>query len=554
MRAFIVLLSCSLAFLTRGGPLSASTVVPLPSTIDETLPSQKRTAFLAGAAEANYTLSRDDNITVDSTYLRDFIGCHSFDKRRPGIPRDAETQVHSGFLQAAKFMRLDVIKHAKSKLDFNSAAAVEYFGPPGLLKKKYKDQIKDKLENFATIEPGYWTSWQIRARCDDPKRWCNSIIGGYAVQDDGGYAMINFCPPYFKLDDLDDKVNDIKNSDHKYDVSWYYNNKGRVFAHELFHIDWVSRATKKWGGNLHVRDWTIAIKKDKGGYVRSGAYGPMLTKTLARWDQDTAYYTSTNADSLAEFIMASYVQEKLDNTYPHQPIVIETPEVPPRPIDSLTNELDYLLIQGDDGNLVLNSSNPLSEQFVPMNQGLYFGASDGPEEANNTLTLTKLAPASIYPSEYLSSASSWVSNDIEPTDPLSVLAPVPTSCKYTVTSMAGITTDAYTIQPAIATMCLCNDNIQVGLSTVTGASSTSYLVCANESPTTISTMTPSITAPPTTSSTSTTSTSSMSTSSETSFSSASSDCRDGNIECGYCQECIQSGPGAGQCGTDPACN
>ena len=67
----------------------------------------------------------------------------------------------------------------------------------------------------------------------------------------------------------------------------------------------------------------------------------------------------------------------------------------------------------------------------------------------------------------------------------------PTSCVYTVTSEIGVTvTDAYTIAPTLATMCWCDSSIGAGINTVTGTSSTSYLVCELSSSITVSTMAP----------------------------------------------------------------
>ena len=67
----------------------------------------------------------------------------------------------------------------------------------------------------------------------------------------------------------------------------------------------------------------------------------------------------------------------------------------------------------------------------------------------------------------------------------------PTSCVYTVTSEIGVTvTDAYTMTPTVATMCWCDSSIGAGINTVTGTSSTSYLVCELSSSITVSTMAP----------------------------------------------------------------
>ena len=97
-------------------------------------------------------------------------------------------------------------------------------------------------------------------------------------------------------------------------------------------------------------------------------------------------------------------------------------------------------------------------------------------------------------------SSTLVTSTTSPSDDLN-----PSSCKYTVTSEIGITNAEYTLQPTIATMCLCDSSVQAGINTVTGTSSTSYLVCAVPSKITVSTLQPpsitsasppSITAPP----------------------------------------------------------
>jgi hypothetical protein len=81
--------------------------------------------------------------------------------------------------------------------------------------------------------------------------------------------------------------------------------------------------------------------------------------------------------------------------------------------------------------------------------------------------------------------------DILPSQSASVSGPNPSSCKYTVTSEPGLTsTGLYTIQPTVATICICDSTVMAGINTVTGTASTSYLVCAVPSQITISTLTP----------------------------------------------------------------
>lgn len=77
-----------------------------------------------------------------------------------------------------------------------------------------------------------------------------------------------------------------------------------------------------------------------------------------------------------------------------------------------------------------------------------------------------------------------------PSASASVSGPNPSSCAYTVTSFEGVTSTGYTIQPTIATMCICDKTVEAGINTVTGSGSTSYLVCAVPSKITVSTMGP----------------------------------------------------------------
>lgn len=65
-----------------------------------------------------------------------------------------------------------------------------------------------------------------------------------------------------------------------------------------------------------------------------------------------------------------------------------------------------------------------------------------------------------------------------------------TSCVFTTTSILGVTAAHYTLQPTMATMCLCDSTVMAGYHTVTGTSSTSYLVCEVDNSPTVSTMPP----------------------------------------------------------------
>lgn len=64
------------------------------------------------------------------------------------------------------------------------------------------------------------------------------------------------------------------------------------------------------------------------------------------------------------------------------------------------------------------------------------------------------------------------------------------NCGYVVSTMQGVTHEAYTLEPTVATFCQCDQTRMAAISTATDEASTSYLVCLDEPQVTISTMPP----------------------------------------------------------------
>jgi hypothetical protein len=62
-----------------------------------------------------------------------------------------------------------------SYIDWNSAAALEFLGAPGLNKAE-QPQIQAVFANTATVIYGYLNPFQhyIKVRCDDPKKRCQN--------------------------------------------------------------------------------------------------------------------------------------------------------------------------------------------------------------------------------------------------------------------------------------------------------------------------------------------------------------------------------------------
>lgn len=111
----------------------------------------------------------------------------------------------------------------------------------------------------------------------------------------------------------------------KFDVSNYLTSKASVWAHELMHIDWAIDAGR-YGDQSHVTDLTLVVRDPTGKRVAARATGPQMTKALARYIPDTAFYTLQNADNLALYALVRYIQKDLGNVYPHLPMAPEPPE------------------------------------------------------------------------------------------------------------------------------------------------------------------------------------------------------------------------------------
>src|SRR5271170_4195899 len=120
------------------------------------------------------------------------------------------------------FRTLSNTEGVLSNIDWNSAAALEYLGPPGF-NKRQQSQIQAVFANAATVYPGSFFNplrWYIRVRCDDPRQRCvdtgndpcnppqnppsktrNPSLNTYSLNrdpTDPRFPMINFCRRFFE--------------------------------------------------------------------------------------------------------------------------------------------------------------------------------------------------------------------------------------------------------------------------------------------------------------------------------------------------------------------
>jgi hypothetical protein len=141
----------------------------------------------------------------------------------------------------------------REKIDFDSAAALEYLGPSGL-NVRAQPQIQGVFSNAATVYPGSILNpfqHYVVVRCDDPKNRCHnddedndpcnpnpgpnppqpnpatSSLNAYSLDKDpdhaGSSGMINFCKRYFRKPTLDAAIStgrNLGNLDHLYLASY----------------------------------------------------------------------------------------------------------------------------------------------------------------------------------------------------------------------------------------------------------------------------------------------------------------------------------------------
>lgn len=144
------------------------------------------------------------------------------------------------------------------------------------------------------------------------------------------------------------------------------------------------------------------------------AYGALRSKILARYmdttDTSVGWFVQRNADNLAHYALAKYVTSKLDNVYPHLPLVTVVVDGPPeRPSPAPRGTLAEFSKEG--GNFFLNTT----DDFHTFDEDGAAVIGDNPSCPNNAATETVpainidgFAPASAYPDDYNSQVSSWV--------------------------------------------------------------------------------------------------------------------------------------------------
>ncbi|PWI71638.1 hypothetical protein PCL_11732 [Purpureocillium lilacinum] len=337
--------------------------------------------------------------------------------------------INEAYTDANKLVNLEGVKE---KIDWNSAASLEYLGPPALNKDQQK-QIQAVFKNVATVSPGYapFPNW-IRVRCDDPAQVCSykcpttqedeseGQVIAYARNPDVAagrkWPDISFCPVWYGMRNLDNAIawgSGRSNPKNSQDISNYVS-RASAFLHELFHLDVAANSVNN-NPNPQIRDIKIRYtKKDGKDSTWVTAYGPKHAKILARFlpispsSKQTGYFVQRNDDNFVYFALANYIMSKT-KWYPFLPVVAEhSVQIPivPRP-----RSADPFVIYQDNGDKPATLIDFSPETVGNTSQ--ISGSGDCPTanvQANdpNSFQMGKAIPSDSYPEAYWKEREGWI--------------------------------------------------------------------------------------------------------------------------------------------------
>ncbi|KAF5246716.1 hypothetical protein FANTH_6786 [Fusarium anthophilum] len=244
--------------------------------------------FNAALRESQYNLTVTDGEIGDfSTSLFGFEGCGDW-----GSPK--RKAIYSGWQQAWHMM--DAVQ--TKGLNWNEAAAIEFFAPPFINEEEQssiKSTVSQRLYSVYT-QLAYTTN----------------------KDQESGKARIAFCPNYFLEPDLLKVIDENSKKElpieHRADLNNYVRNKGRVWFHELLHIDWASGVDPQY----HIVDLYALYTRRDHTVAKQKIYNPAKTKGLAAFHLNPAWWIKRSADNFAMYAMAKTVQ-KITGNYPHLP-------------------------------------------------------------------------------------------------------------------------------------------------------------------------------------------------------------------------------------------
>ena len=407
----------SVLYLTSCGVFAAPFAQQPPESADDVTEEQMKDAY-----------PPRDSVDATNRFGTSLYGwdkCNGFLK----------TQLIESYKDANKLVNFDDVR---SKIDWNSAAALEYLGP-SVFNKDQQAQIQAVFKNAATVAGGFWPTpnW-IRIRCDDPLRICSTQCATVQEDEDRevvfAYARnpglagskhpdISFCPEFFMKRNLEGAINFGSRFTNPKAKNHLPNYEGRadIFLHELMHLDLVADSVNN-SPNPGIRDLKIRyseIIKDRKGVKKitskwTKAYGPKLAKILARFQPistgspQTGYFVQRNVDNLVGFALANYVQQKI-KSYPFLPIIYEKIEGSPM-IPRTYSSSDPIVVFSSEGEAPVSFENftATDDGGARLLRDSGACASVSTDGKNEDLQIGAPIADDKYPQAYLDERKTWL--------------------------------------------------------------------------------------------------------------------------------------------------
>ncbi|RBR06679.1 hypothetical protein FVER53590_02407 [Fusarium verticillioides] len=248
-----------------------------------------------------------------------------------------------------------------------------------------RDALADNIiDTVVTIRGGSNLNplkWWLHVRCDDPDGKCpfNSGSGTHLYQV------------------VKDNSNKELPIEHRANLNNYYKNKGRIWFHELLHIDWASGVDSPY----HITDLICMLTDQDGEPFNLPIYGPQLTKSLAKFKLGAAWWLKRNADNFAMYVIAKTVQKATGN-YPHLPLAVTLQGVQDNPDIFMTSNI----IIDREGRTTIVGPNDQGECQAPDDE-------DGPGDKENVVPFdssTWFMDESYYPEDYNRQVRGWLAD------------------------------------------------------------------------------------------------------------------------------------------------
>ncbi|KAF2721544.1 hypothetical protein K431DRAFT_346203 [Polychaeton citri CBS 116435] len=334
--------------------------------------------------------SADGNASTNAwVVLNGFEGCSPI---QSSFIRSSFDEMNNK-LMAGEFTHGQEAELKYKQIDWQSAAAVQFFGPGYKLDSARRNVLKGLAHRpVHSLE---------HVRCDDPKLKCpcEDEDGGLAYTShvrDQYFDHINFCPSFFRLPKLDDAMNAAANDAILRDKLDEYRNRAQTMAHELLHVSWVGKLV---GSLYYEPGWMYdQFIRVPGAGIGFAAYRSIDTKFLALSDVSLENSAINNNQNYAHYAMAQYVI-KNKGFFPSAS-VWHSGDSPPRPplvVDTIPDGTQYndIFKLAANGDLRPSGCVPAqsASSSVPASSSAPTAASSSAAAAGTTSAATSPAPS-----------------------------------------------------------------------------------------------------------------------------------------------------------------